>query len=95
MLTESSDTPKTRPFSISASFNTVRSGHPDNAAARPTIAIACVLIVVWAATGRFLVFRYLAAGHQDRHDDRHVPDGISDSKHAEPRWRGAAPLAPV
>jgi hypothetical protein len=83
-VTESSDTRKTRPFSISASFNTVRSGHPDNAAARPP-SPSRVLIVVWAVTGRFSVFRYLATGHQYGHDDRHVPDGVSYPEHAEPR----------
>src|SRR4029079_10789841 len=31
--------------------------------------------------------RYLAAGHQHRHDDRYFPDGVSDSEHAEPRQR--------
>jgi hypothetical protein len=94
-VTESSDTPKTRPFSISASFNTVRSGHPDNAAARPPSPSPAFSSLSGRRLADFLVFRYLAAGHQDRHDDRHVPDGVSYSEHAEPRWRGAAPLAPV
>ena len=30
-------------------------------------------------------FRHLATGHQHRHDDRHLPDGLPDPEHPEPR----------
>jgi hypothetical protein len=30
------------------------------------------------------LFGYLAADHQHRHDHRHIPDGVFNSKHSEP-----------
>ena len=41
--------------------------------------LAFGMIVVWGVTGPvFHYLRHLAARHQHRHDDRHLPDGVPD-----------------
>jgi len=39
------------------------------------------------------LFGHLATRHQHGHDDHHVPDGLSDSEHAEPRRQSNSPEA--
>jgi hypothetical protein len=58
-----------------------------HATGRPvTFCLAALVIVVWIVTGPIFHFqRHLAAGHQHRHDDHHVSDGLSDSGDTEPR----------
>ena len=61
-----------------------RPSRPRSSSRRP-------IIVVWAVTGPAVrVQRHLAARHQHRHDDRHVPDGVPHPEHAEPRRRSDA-----
>ena len=52
------------------------------------------IVVVWAVTGPALpLLRHLAAGHQHRHDHRHLPDGLPHPEHPEPRRAGHPPQA--
>ena len=55
-MPKSSDTAEQRPFSISASFNTVAQWTSRQCGRASTFAVACALIVVWAVTGP--VFRF-------------------------------------
>ena len=51
----------------------------------PVFAIAVGLILVWMVTGP--VFHFSDTS-QHQHDNRHIPDGLPDSKHAESGHRG-------
>jgi low affinity Fe/Cu permease len=55
-LTEASGNPETRPFSIGASFNTAAQWTSRQCGHASTFAFACVLIVVWAASGPIFQF---------------------------------------
>ena len=56
-----------------------------------TFVLAVGIVLVWAVIRPALrLVRHLAARHQHRHDDRHLPDGLRDPEHAEPRHDGAA-----
>ena len=73
--------PRSR-FSLFAKWTAHATGDPlAFIFALATIAIWLVIrTAVWLQ-------RHLAARHQHGHDDRHVPDGVPDSEHAEPRQR--------
>ena len=48
-------------------------------------ALALGTVVVWAISGPFFnFFGHMAARDQHRHNDRNLPDGLPDSKFAEP-----------
>lgn len=57
-------------------------------AGRPmTFLLAALLVLIWLGTGP--LFRFSDTwqiGNQHHHDDCHVPDGLPDSEHAEPRY---------
>jgi low affinity Fe/Cu permease len=50
-MTHPSDNLKTRPFSMSASFNTAAQWTSRQCGRASTFAVACALIVVWAVIG--------------------------------------------
>jgi hypothetical protein len=56
-----------------------------------TFALAGLVILVWAASGPLFGFSDTwQLVINTRHDDRHVPDGVPDPEHAEPRFGGDA-----
>src|SRR5215468_10865678 len=56
-----------------------------------TFMLAVASIAVWARTGPlFGLQRYLAARDQHRDHHHHLPHGVRDPEHPEPRYRGDA-----